>query len=399
MSSNVDDRLSSLPEEVITQILSLMPTEVAVRTSILSKQWRYSWTSVTNLYFDDIHGRNLSDVYYVNYKLEVDRFTKFVDGVLKYCKTSQLKSFRLKFSFICVLDVSVSKWIDLAVRLNVRELDINVLELDLPLSLFTCKTLTSLRLAYHEHESWEFPSCVNLPCLKTLDIVVSDNPFNTAFKIIPGCPILENLSLDLAIRQNEHDYIFNIPTLKRLELTFRSIIDYVVNKVVLCLPNLKHLLVFGKIRSHFVMKDVSSLVDGETPSALRYYLPMFPNMTHLELNSFWHCGQILEFLHCCPVLKHLCIGEKLGKANWIDHPKLVPACMLTNLTTVVISNFNGQKCDIEFQEFLEYMLRSAEVLETVTITWENNMLCERLCATLLELPRASRFCEIHFIGN
>ncbi|KAM0007030.1 putative F-box domain-containing protein [Helianthus debilis subsp. tardiflorus] len=51
-SENVDDRLSMLPEDILSRILSLMPTKYAVRTSVLSKRWRYTWTSVTNLDFD-----------------------------------------------------------------------------------------------------------------------------------------------------------------------------------------------------------------------------------------------------------------------------------------------------------------------------------------------------------
>lgn len=88
-SVNVDDRLSSLPEEIITQILSLIPTEAAVRTSILSKQWRYNWTFVTNLYFDDIHGIPYNA--FVDYTRDAHRLTNFVDGVLKSCKTSHIK--------------------------------------------------------------------------------------------------------------------------------------------------------------------------------------------------------------------------------------------------------------------------------------------------------------------
>ncbi|KAF5757153.1 putative F-box domain, leucine-rich repeat domain superfamily, F-box-like domain superfamily [Helianthus annuus] len=55
---NVDDRLSMFPEEITLHILSLMPTKYAVRTSILSKRWRYRWMFVTNLDFDDYHPIN-----------------------------------------------------------------------------------------------------------------------------------------------------------------------------------------------------------------------------------------------------------------------------------------------------------------------------------------------------
>ncbi|KAJ0633862.1 putative F-box domain-containing protein [Helianthus annuus] len=52
IAENVDDLLSMLPEEIISHILSLMPTKYAVQTSVLSKKWRYIWMFVTNLDFD-----------------------------------------------------------------------------------------------------------------------------------------------------------------------------------------------------------------------------------------------------------------------------------------------------------------------------------------------------------
>ncbi|GJU49497.1 ARID DNA-binding domain-containing protein [Tanacetum coccineum] len=46
--------LISLPEDILSQILSLMLTKFAVRTSILSKRWRYTWALIHSLDFDDI---------------------------------------------------------------------------------------------------------------------------------------------------------------------------------------------------------------------------------------------------------------------------------------------------------------------------------------------------------
>lgn len=47
----VSDRISALPSEVLCHILSFLPTNYAVRTTLLSKRWKNIWTSVPNLYF------------------------------------------------------------------------------------------------------------------------------------------------------------------------------------------------------------------------------------------------------------------------------------------------------------------------------------------------------------
>ncbi|XP_071708968.1 F-box/FBD/LRR-repeat protein At1g13570-like [Rutidosis leptorrhynchoides] len=47
------DRISSLPQNIIENVLILIPIRDAVKTSILSKKWRYCWTSMPKLAFHD----------------------------------------------------------------------------------------------------------------------------------------------------------------------------------------------------------------------------------------------------------------------------------------------------------------------------------------------------------
>ncbi|KAJ0430771.1 putative F-box domain, FBD domain, leucine-rich repeat domain superfamily [Helianthus annuus] len=430
INENTDERLSTLPEEVVALILSLMPTKFAVRTSILSKNWRHRWTLVTNLDFDDIHKVHGFDV-----------LSKFVDRVLEFCQTPHVKLFRLKFSdrYYWYRMSGVSSWIDKAVRLNVHELDIHVILAQLPVSLITCKTLTKLSIDCEIRNGlvWRCLCSVNLPCLKTLDIAVFDKPHENAFKLIRGCPVLESLFLTVTWLADEENYIFVIPTLKRMKLTILYCMAPCTNNVVLNVPNLEYLFVGGVLCSYFFYEDVSSLVgasfsfthvrcDSMWVDILKgtngvkslsaqigpivYYeipidspLPSFPNMTYLELKGFRNWRLIIpEFLESSPELKHLCIEKaNMSKTDieslWVE-PKLVPACLLTNLTTIKFSKCEGRKCDVQF---LKYMLGNAEVLKTVTIIWRSLRFKQerRLSTQLLNVPRASRHCEINFIGK
>ncbi|KAG5554260.1 hypothetical protein RHGRI_011953 [Rhododendron griersonianum] len=48
----VEDRISNLPGNLISRILSSLPTKSAVATSVLSTRWKQFWTLVTSLEFD-----------------------------------------------------------------------------------------------------------------------------------------------------------------------------------------------------------------------------------------------------------------------------------------------------------------------------------------------------------
>ncbi|XP_076941904.1 F-box/FBD/LRR-repeat protein At4g26340-like [Bidens hawaiensis] len=320
--------------------------------------------------------------------------------------------------------------------MEVRELDIQYKLLKLPSSLFTCTTLTKLKISLGI--VWVCEPAVNLPCLKTLDVEVYYNPFLNAFKLIAGSPMLENLSLGVVYFQGKGDYIFDIPMLKTLKLHLRH--SYNTNKLVLRVPKLERLNFDGTLYSLFVMEDVSSLVEAsfslevkpfdndltvellkqisgvqllsfkkardarydsyEDSSLLKILsaspLPFFANMERLELKGFWHFKLIPKFLESSPELKEIYI-EKLEGSRWIA-PKLVPACMLAKLTTVKFLNFKWRKCDIPFFKFL---LGNAKVLRTVSINLEKSGIEEemRLGAQLLNLPRVSRNNKTIYMWN
>jgi len=50
-SENIDS-ISSLPDVILQQILSSLPTNLAIRTSVLSTRWRHVWSDTPYIYFD-----------------------------------------------------------------------------------------------------------------------------------------------------------------------------------------------------------------------------------------------------------------------------------------------------------------------------------------------------------
>ncbi|KAI3960212.1 hypothetical protein MKW98_016936 [Papaver atlanticum] len=84
-SSSEADRISSLPDSLIHHILSFMYMNHAVQTCVLSTRWRYIWTSMSVLKFDNYvqyheSGVEDSDDDGVN---AIKRFKNFVDKMHK----------------------------------------------------------------------------------------------------------------------------------------------------------------------------------------------------------------------------------------------------------------------------------------------------------------------------
>ena len=89
------DRIGSLPEEVLSHILSFLTTKEAAITSILSKRWRNLFTLVPSLDIDDSVFLNPEEG-----KRERDgilqSFMDFVDKVLASQGDTPIKKFSLK---------------------------------------------------------------------------------------------------------------------------------------------------------------------------------------------------------------------------------------------------------------------------------------------------------------
>ncbi|XP_019101817.1 PREDICTED: putative F-box/FBD/LRR-repeat protein At4g13965 [Camelina sativa] len=117
------DRISELPEALILQILSLLPTKEAIATSVLSKQWQSHWKMLPKL-----------------------------KSLLSYNKAPVLKSLHLKICFSICSTIDIGILIGIALSRNVRKL---VLECSLgkvfkfPRCLsYNCETLETLKLKY-----------------------------------------------------------------------------------------------------------------------------------------------------------------------------------------------------------------------------------------------------------
>ncbi|XP_058730952.1 uncharacterized protein LOC131602780 isoform X2 [Vicia villosa] len=160
-----EDRLSDLPDCVILHILSLLNTEHAVRTCVLSTKWKHLWKRIPTLI---LHSSRFTTV---------KKFASFVSNILTLRDTS---------TALHALDLvrrSIEPQLLKKILNYVYSHNTHLRELGILVSgdssrilncVSSCQALTSLKLSLYSRGSNNtetlFPKSLNLPLLTTLDL-------------------------------------------------------------------------------------------------------------------------------------------------------------------------------------------------------------------------------------
>ncbi|CAL1392466.1 unnamed protein product [Linum trigynum] len=214
LRGSASDRISDVPTNLITEhILTLLPLKDAARTSILSRNWRQHWRSIPQLVFDRDFAPVLPNTAPDETKLTLNIHEALLlhDGPVT----------KFELSVPGVGEDLLHKWIphvaskgvqELALRFPVRQTS------KLPSSLFTaCSHLTVLKL---QHCSVGAPSSsVGFPKLVTLELEHVIMPEDLLQKLLPECPLLQELRVLHCSRQ---EYKLNVPSLKVLFIKSRG---------------------------------------------------------------------------------------------------------------------------------------------------------------------------------
>ncbi|CAN1120246.1 F-box/LRR-repeat protein At4g14103, partial [Linum perenne] len=275
------DRLSSLPDEILSHILSLLPTKYAAGTAVLSRQWKDLCTLVSNINLDN------SLIYLcLNEQLPYQSMTpeerircrrysqlsRLVDNVLlQHVNLNCVRRLRLHF-LAKKLDLNLRAdlwfyWFEKVVRRDesqAEETDVKIAAKCLEESFYALKNLKVLKLD-GVIVVVNTPS-VSLDCLKTLQLSrVKTRDFSeTLRKLISGCPVMATAHLENCCSLNpitidKEMLVVSVPSLKSL-----TIIDTIgeLCPIVIEAPSLEHLYLGDCTELQIVDSQLSCLVSA-----------------------------------------------------------------------------------------------------------------------------------------
>uniref|UniRef100_M4E8Y0 F-box domain-containing protein n=1 Tax=Brassica campestris TaxID=3711 RepID=M4E8Y0_BRACM len=355
------DRISELPDALLLQILSLLPTtKDAVATSVLSKRWRFLCKMMPSLRFCYERTNDL------------ERFSDNVCTFLLSHQAPVLQSLHLEMNFGRGSTRDIGVLLGVAFGLHVRELDLQVYSggepYRFPTSLYKCGTLETLKLGPNVLVDVPFPVCLKaLTTLRLYKVIVKDE--RSVVNLLSGCSSLENLEVITCTHSDVKTFTIAVPSLQRLTL-ITSIDEYELAYVI-NVPSLKYLYLRG-------LAEGDSCLIENTPELLEAnitdmpVLDNSPNLQTLKLITLW-----------------------FRKGDW-SPPKYVAECLLNRLETFVWENYEGEIEDE--REVAQYILRNASCLETATFS-RTDIHPEKRLERLKELEsvvRASNSCQLVF---
>ncbi|KAJ3686713.1 hypothetical protein LUZ61_015877 [Rhynchospora tenuis] len=258
------DRLSKLPDSILTHILSFLPTRKAIQTSLLAKRYRNLWASVPVLDFH-FHDSHPLDEYAEKRSCECEeKFVKFVDGVFEHREPLTLDALKL----VLIDDNSdfapATTWLDSAAMLKPKFLSAKILTeactccFEIPESVFTSESLQKLvlKLSFDSIS----PRYVNLPNLKMLSLSTVSIEDGAMEKLSSGLPLLEEMVLCNCILNSCSIYS---STMKRLVLDNCHSDITSPPDILISIPSLAFLKIHNCTVRKLKFKKLESLVKAQ----------------------------------------------------------------------------------------------------------------------------------------
>ncbi|CAM8876600.1 unnamed protein product [Rhodiola kirilowii] len=394
------DRISALPGHIRESILECLPIKAAMRTSLLARKWRYCWTGVRHINFDDMERENAKLLHRV-----VDRVLLIHSGpissfYLQIPKTSNHRKF------------PVSDWFHVLSKNGIQDIYFDAAncepqDFQLPSSLFQCRDLKILILYFCTLTvPPDFKGFYNL-----VDLLINSCklPSHILGSLISQCPLLETLSLTCTCTEySEQPLVIDALNLRDVryeddlwgaiifknvpKLTYVSLMAFERDGMDLERP----CSTWGLICSLSLIKELAldiSLLGPVIINVPRCLPTMFQILKTLTLRSVDACVEdhmrfVLCLIRSSPGLQDLTIFlelECMKTRFWPESEKSRETaqklleteakehCKLSNLKTVVLYWFGGSRHEIMLVKIL---LSRCPNLESFKVTLDDKSTAE-----------------------
>ena len=242
--------MSELPNEILISILSRLTLREAVRTSVLSKQWRYVWTYISALNFD----AKLNKLSWFSPPPgNAYKYRDWVDGVLEKLRGPNIDEFRISYDLDNTYDYIINRWIKFSLSNIVHTIDLNCSYESLSsLSLRSRRPFVSCRRCYVP-DPYMFMKFKFLKSLSLSAVTIDDEAIAC---FLSNFRLLERLSIHLNVGLRNLEVVGGSLVLRHLEV----VKCWNVESVEICDANLVSFTYDGNMSRLFI-KNVPRLVE------------------------------------------------------------------------------------------------------------------------------------------
>ncbi|XP_058756667.1 F-box/FBD/LRR-repeat protein At1g13570-like [Vicia villosa] len=419
-----NDRISDLPSHVIDDILANLKIRDLVRTSILSKKWRYMWTSAPHLCFDyDFFERflHLDDPDPVVCKIIMD---------VLMLRNGPICKFSIDVSLYCGFSMeNINMWIPfMSEHIKHLELETYCIPEDdenkkMPDILFSCKELTFLK--FSSFDLSVPPNFYAFKKLLELHLVMVTFEPSALESLMSGCPFLEKLGLEECTCS---DYlVISSPSLKVLVLVLyetksiclkeaKNLIDFTLKayrtrSLIKTLPNIKKFSL-GKLIEQYPYAGIplNPVIPPYADIPPTLLTSSFSSLEYLKLEDFNFNDKedilyVVSVLKSAPRLIELIIKQRFSKVDTTQvfdlskELKSLSCCL--KLQTVKV--YTGD-CSQYAMSLIKSILANSPLLKILTFYFcsydrlDSRMLL-KISQDLLMMKRASTGAQVNFLHS
>ncbi|KAL6605829.1 hypothetical protein ACP70R_041482 [Stipagrostis hirtigluma subsp. patula] len=384
------DRISSLPDAVLGEIISLLPTAEAARTRALASRWRHLWLSAP-LNLD--HSSLPSD----------EQVQAGIISQILGAHPGPARRLSVPPAHLYHRPAAVDAWLRYPALDNLQELEFIGGEIPcvwsmLPLPAPVFRFSATLRVATFCKCNLESVENLHFPQLRQLGLEFSRVSDTSLHSIIAGCPILECLLIDTTygfdcLRVNSPSLrsicmtcaIIKIEDAPSLQRVLQLQPDSSMNVTVVSAPKLETL---------------GCLCDDGPESKVVFGTTVIQILAISNYNL--SLDMVINLMRCFPCLEKLYIQSFVAtdKNLWRRKHRDLIRCLDICLKTVVLKNYQGKKSQVNFATFFVLNAKMLEVMRFEGESYEGNEMFIAKQHRLLQLEkRASRCAQFYFTSD